>query len=100
MKIEIYHRIINCLENIRMHLRLSQLKFAAYFSFTREGYRLAIAKDTNKNKTYVKIDLIHILTTILYNLENYDLWKKKASLIVTEIESCFTKYYQKLITFQ
>lgn len=59
MKIEIYHRIINCLENIRMHLRLSQLKFAAYLSFTREGYRLAIVKDTNKNKTYVKIDLIN-----------------------------------------
>ncbi|WHQ37423.1 hypothetical protein [Spiroplasma sp. SV19] len=100
MKIEIYHGIINCLENIRMHLKLSQLKFAAYFSFTREGYRLAIAKDTNKNKTYVKLDVVHILATILYNLENYDLWKKRASLIIMEIKSCFTKYYQKLITFQ
>ncbi|WP_425379691.1 hypothetical protein [Spiroplasma endosymbiont of Stenodema calcarata] len=62
MKNEIYHGIINCLENIRVHLKLSQLKFAAYFSFTREGYRLAIAKDTNKNKNYVKIDLLTIIT--------------------------------------
>ncbi|WP_424526224.1 hypothetical protein [Spiroplasma endosymbiont of Glossina fuscipes fuscipes] len=59
MKIEIYHKIIDCLKSIRMHLKLSQLKFATYFSFTREGYHLAIAKDTNKNKTYVKIDLIN-----------------------------------------
>ncbi len=61
MKIEIYHKIIDCLESISMHLKLSQLKFAAYFSFTREGYRLVIAKDTNKNKTYVKIELTNTM---------------------------------------
>ncbi|WP_348736161.1 hypothetical protein [Spiroplasma endosymbiont of Ammophila pubescens] len=60
MKTEIYRSIVNCLENIRMHLKLSQLKFVAFFVLTREGYRLSIAKDTNKNKNYVKIDLIKL----------------------------------------
>ncbi|WP_342255605.1 hypothetical protein [Spiroplasma endosymbiont of Poecilobothrus nobilitatus] len=68
MKTEIYHSIINCLENIRIHLKLSQLKFSAFFVLTSEGYRLSISKDTNKNKNYVKIYLIHILSTILYNV--------------------------------
>ncbi|AGM25466.1 hypothetical protein [Spiroplasma chrysopicola] len=97
METEIYQKVITCLENIRMHLKISQLEFAAFLSLTREGYRLAIAKDTNRHKQYIKLDLIHIFSAILFNLENYQLWRENLVIIQQEINSCFTNYYLQLL---